>query len=85
MEIRGEAEGEVREESSGSSRVDVFTESTRDESPREGDWDRCDEAEEETENGDGDADGGSHGTHVERFHGCLLLSTDGVAGSVSEF
>lgn len=64
MEIRGEAEGEIREESSRSSRVDVFTESTRDESPSEGDRDRCDEAEEKTEDGDGNADRSGHGSHV---------------------
>lgn len=42
----------------------MFTESSRDESPDEGDWDRCDEAEEETEDGDGNADRSGHGSHV---------------------
>lgn len=68
MEIRGEAEREVREEGARAGGVRVLREPAGDEPPEEGDGDGGEEAEEEAEHGDGDTDGGGHGFHVE-LHG----------------
>lgn len=69
MEIGGESEGQVREKNTRSCGIDVFAESTRDDSPGEGDRNRGDEAEEETKDGDRNADRCRHGIHVHQFHG----------------
>lgn len=66
VEIGGEAEGEVGEENARGGGVEVLAESTRDDSPEEGDGDRGDEAEEETEDGHRYADRSSHRIHVHR-------------------
>lgn len=68
VEIRGESEREVREEGAGAGGVGVLGEPPGDEPPEEGDWDGGEVAEEEAKHGDGDADGGGHGFHLE-LHG----------------
>lgn len=84
MEVGGESEGEVREESAGSGGVEVLGGCTGDESPDKTDGDGGDEAEEETEHRDRDADPSGHGFHLQG-HGLQYQSANRIEKPVLIF
>jgi hypothetical protein len=61
VKIRRESEREIREENTDGGGVEVFRETTGDKTPKEAKRNGGDETKEETENGDGDANGSGHG------------------------